>query len=156
MSKIELSSEKIDEISTQIDKLLERREVVVKQLNEAREKGDLSENAEYSAAKEELGDISKKISKLENTLTHAVRVDKKMIKKDFIDIFAHVKIENVKDLKVREYTLVSEVEASPMNNKISINSPIGRALKNKKTNDKISVKTPAGISEYKIISFNYD
>lgn len=117
---------------------------------EARAKGDISENAEYDAAKEEQGKLEARISKLEDTIARARLVDEKTVDTSKAYILSKVKVENVDSGAEQTYTLVSEQEADISENKISVDSPIGSGLLGKAEGDVIEISVPAGTVKFKI------
>jgi transcription elongation factor GreA len=121
---------------------------------DARDKGDLSENAEYHAAKEEQGLLEMKISKLEDIVSRSRIIDETKIGTETVSIFSKVKIKNTKNKATAEYQIVSEVEADLKKAKIAVNSPIARALLGKKQGDIVDVKVPAGVMSFEIISIS--
>ena len=123
---------------------------VAKAIAEARDKGDLSENAEYDAAKDAQGMLEMKISKLENVMSNARLVDESTIDTSQVSILSSVKIVNLKNNMTMTYTLVSEEEANLKEGKISVGSPIGKGLLGKKVGEIAQVQTPAGALEFKI------
>jgi transcription elongation factor GreA len=120
------------------------RPSISRQIAEAKDKGDLSENAEYSAAKEAQGLLELRIGKLEDTLSNAKLVDRSLMDATKVLILSKVKIKNLTNGAVVHYTLVAENEANLKEGKISINSPIAKGILGKKVGDKAKVKTPAG------------
>ncbi len=124
------------------------------QIAEAREKGDLSENAEYDAAKEAQGLLELKISKLETILANARVIDESQIDVSKALILSKVKIKNLSNGAVMEYTLVSEKEADLKQNKISVDSPIGEGLLGKSVGDIAEVKVPSGIMKFEILEIS--
>jgi transcription elongation factor GreA len=118
---------------------------------EAREKGDLSENAEYDAAREAQGLLELKISKLKDIIANARLVDESKIDLSKVSILTCVKIKNLKNGSTMKYTLVAENEANLKEMKISIDSPIGKGLLGKKVGDKVDISVPAGIIPFEII-----
>jgi transcription elongation factor GreA len=122
-----------------------------KAVAEAREKGDLSENAEYDAAREAQGLLELKISKLKDVLANARLVDESQIDLSKVSILTSVKIKNLKNGATMKYTLVAENEANLKEMKISIDSPIGKGLLGKKVGDKVDISVPAGIIPFEII-----
>lgn len=124
---------------------------ISKQIAEARDKGDLSENAEYDAAKEAQGLLEMKISKLKETLMNSRILDDSKIDKSKVQILSIVKIRNLKNKAEMQYTLVSESEADLKQGKISINSPIAKGLLGKKKGDVATIKVPNGTMEFKIV-----
>lgn len=124
------------------------------QIAEARDKGDLSENAEYDAAKEAQGLLELKITKLENIIANARIVDESQLDTSKALILSKVKIKNVANGAIMEYTLVSEKEADLKAKKISVNSPIGEGLLGKKVGDIADIKVPTGIVQFEIIEIS--
>ncbi len=144
--------EKLQELKDELNELKSKgRAEVAKQIQEAREKGDLSENDEYDAAKEAQGMLEMKISKLEETIGNAKIVDDKDLDTSKALILTTVELENTKTGKRAKYTLVSEEEANVKEKKISITSPIGRAVLGKQEGDEVEVETPKGKVTYKIV-----
>ena len=131
-----------------------RRPEVAKAIAEAREKGDLSENAEYHAAKEEQGHLEAKISDMEGKLVSARIMEESMMDSSKIGILSKVEVLNKKVNKKMVLTIVSEAEANLKENKISSTSPIGRALLGKKEGDLVKAETPGGIIEFEVLQIN--
>ena len=153
---IVLTKKKIDEIVQEIDELSKSRETLIVQLNEAIQLGDLSENAEYIEAKKKLAENNRRSLKLNNILKNEEIADEgNKTQKDYIDIFATVKIENLENNSISNYMLVDEEESSLLEDKISITSPIGKLLKNKKKNDIIEIVLNNIKRKYKIIDIAY-
>lgn len=150
-----LTQERMIELENDLNKMKTtgRKEIALK-IAEARAHGDLSENAEYDAAKEEQGLFEMRIAKLESMLSRAKIVDISTFPSDTVHILATVKIKNLKTNNEFKYTLVSAEEADSSLGKISIASPIGSALMGKKAGDKVAVKAPAGIIDYEILSID--
>lgn len=121
---------------------------------EAREKGDLSENAEYDAAKEAQGLLEKKIAELDDMLANAKILDESEVDTSKVSILTTVEVKNLKVNKVFTYTLVSEKEADLKTGKISISSPIGKGLLGKKVGEKTVVTTPAGPIEFEVLKIS--
>ena len=130
------------------------RPKISQQIAEARDKGDLSENAEYDAAKEAQGLLEAKISKLKNTLANARLVDDSKIDNTKVYILSKVKIRNTKNNAEVTYTLVAENEANLAEKKISIDSPIGKGLLGKSVGDIAEVQVPAGIIPFEILEIS--
>ncbi|MES2589793.1 MAG: transcription elongation factor GreA [Bacteroidota bacterium] len=128
-----------------------QRPAISDQIAEARDKGDLSENAEYDAAKEAQGLLEMKISKLEAIVSNARIIDESTIDNSKVFILSKVKIKNLANNMEMEYTLVAENEADLKAKKISIDSPIGKGLLGKKVNDLADVQTPNGIIQFEIL-----
>ena len=127
------------------------RSEMAKQIAEARDKGDLSENAEYDAAKDAQGLLELKISKLEEVVSNARIIDESNIDLSKVSILSKVKIKNKKNGMVVNYTLVSEEEADLKTGKISVKSPIGKGLIGKKVGEVALVEAPAGKIEFEIV-----
>ncbi len=130
------------------------RGLISAQIAEARDKGDLSENAEYDAAKEAQGLLELKIVKLENALANARVIDESQLDTSKALILSKVKIKNVDNGAIMEYTLVSEKEASLKEKKISVDSPIGEGLLGKSVGDIAEIKVPTGIMKFEIIDIS--
>ncbi|MCB9361112.1 MAG: transcription elongation factor GreA [Flavobacteriales bacterium] len=124
------------------------------QIAEARDKGDLSENAEYDAAKEAQGLLELKISKLENIVANARIIDESQLDTSKALILSKVKIKNIANNMVMEYTLVSEKEANLKEKRISVDSPIGKGLLGKSIGDIAEVEVPTGIVKFEIIEIS--
>ena len=131
-------------------KVVKRREVAEK-IKEAREQGDLSENAEYDAAKDEQRDIEARIEELEKILKNAEVVDEDEVDLERINIGCKVKILDVEYNEELEYKIVGSTEANSLKGKISNESPVGKALIGAKVGDTITVETPAGSFQYKVL-----
>ena len=117
----------------------------IKAISEARDKGDLSENAEYDAAREAQGLLELKIAKLKEIIANARLVDESQLDLSKVSILTTVKIKNLKNGAFMKYTIVAENEANLKEMKISIDSPIGKGLLGKKVGDKVDVTVPAGV-----------
>ncbi|MFA7273218.1 MAG: transcription elongation factor GreA [Crocinitomicaceae bacterium] len=128
-----------------------QRPSISEQIGEARDKGDLSENAEYDAAKEAQGILEMKISKLEAIIANARIVDETNIDNSKVFILSNVKIRNIANKAEMTYTLVAENEADLKAKKISVDSPIGKGLLGKVVGDVADVQTPNGIIKFEII-----
>lgn len=124
------------------------------QIAEARDKGDLSENAEYDAAKEAQGLLELKISKLETIIANARIIDDSQLDTSKALIFSKVKIKNMANKMVMEYTLVSEKEANLKEKRISVDSPIGNSLLGKSVGDVVEVKVPTGKINFEILEIS--
>jgi transcription elongation factor GreA len=125
-----------------------------KAIAEARAQGDLSENAEYDAAKDAQGHLEKKISELENTLANARIIDASKIDTSKVTILSKVELKNIKMKKNVTYLLVSEAEANIKEGKISVASPIGKAILGKKKGDKVQVMAPNGAIDLEIVKIS--
>jgi transcription elongation factor GreA len=134
-------------------KTVKRREIS-RAIGEARAHGDISENAEYDAAKDAQGMNEKKISELELKLAHAHILDDANMSKDEVLIGATVKLKDMDTEEEMEYTFVAEVEADYTQNKISVTSPVGKGLIGHKLGEVVEIKIPAGILKYKILNIS--
>jgi transcription elongation factor GreA len=130
------------------------RPAISKQIAEARDKGDLSENAEYEAAKEAQGMLEMKIARLEESIANSRILDESMIDISRVQILNRVKIKNCDNNKTMEYFIVSESEADIKAGKISVNTPIAKGLLGKKVGDKVQVTVPSGLINLEIISIS--
>lgn len=135
------------------DLRVNKRKEIAQKIKVAREQGDLSENAEYDAAKNEQRDIEARIEEIENILKYAEVIDENEGKQDEINIGCHVKILDVEYNEELEYRIVGVTEANSLKGKISNESPVGRALIGAKKGDTIVVETEAGKFEYKVLEF---
>ena len=134
-------------------KVNQRREIAQK-IKEAREQGDLSENAEYDAAKDEQRDIEARIEQIEQILKNAEVVDEDEVDLDVVNIGCLVRVLDIEYNEEEEYKLVGSSEASSLQNKISNESPFGKALIGAKVGDVVEVEAPAGVVEYKVLSIH--
>ncbi|MEA3463370.1 MAG: transcription elongation factor GreA [Bacteroidota bacterium] len=130
------------------------RPAISQQIAEARDKGDLSENAEYDAAKEAQGLLEMKISKLEDMVAKARIIDESKINTSQVQILNRVKIKNTKNNQQVEYMLVSESESDIKNGKISVATPIAKGLLGKKVGDVVNIKVPSGLMSFEIMEIS--
>jgi len=156
MSKVNYYTEEgLKKLNEELDHLIRvERPEISKQIAEAREKGDLSENAEYAAAKEAQGMLELKISKMQEVVQNARIIDESKLDTSKILLLSTVKIKNLKNNKQMEYTLVPEQEADLKAGKISVTSPIARGLLGRKVGDTVEIKVPAGIIPFEIVEIN--
>ena len=149
---IYLSREGMEKLKDELNHLKSiERPKIINQIAEARDKGDLSENAEYDAAKEAQGLLEARISRLESELSKSRVLDEKNIDLSTAKLLTTVKIENIQSKQKMSYTLVSESEADLKNKKISISSPIGRGLMGKKVGEIVDISVPSGVIKFKIL-----
>lgn len=127
-----------------------KRPEIIERIKIARSYGDLSENSEYTSAKDEQSSLESRISTLENMLRFVKIVEPGELEKNTVGIGKTVEIFNITDDETEKYQIVSSVEADPFKNKISVESPIASALNGKKVNDEVSIETPGGIIKVKI------
>lgn len=130
------------------------RPAISQQIAEARDKGDLSENAEYDAAKEAQGLLEMRIAKMEDMVANARIIDESKIDTSHVQILNKVKIKNVKNSQQLEYMLVSESEADIKSGKISVATPIAKGLLGKSVGDVVDIKVPSGVMSFEIIEIS--
>ena len=146
------TKEGLEKLKEELNKLKTvERPLISQQIAEARDKGDLSENAEYDAAKNAQSMLELKISKLEELLGNAKLIDESKLDNSKVFILSTVKLKNLKNKSVLSYMLVPENETDLKSRKISITSPIAKGLLGKKIGDKVEIKVPAGILTFEII-----
>ena len=149
------TKEGLDKLRTELNQLKDvERPNASKAIAEARYNGDLSENAEYDAAKEAQGLLELKISKLEETLSNARLIDESQLDTSKILVLSKVKIKNQLNGGTVEYQLVAESEADLKSGKISVNSPIGKGLLGKSVGDVAEISVPSGKLKFEILSIN--
>ncbi len=149
-----MTQEGYEMIKKEIDDLENRRPDIKKAIEEAREKGDLRENADYHAAREELGMLNAKISMLNTKLANALIVDPSQFEDGKVGLFKTVSFKRLKDGKEMQRTLVGEGEADPASGKILATSPIGKALIGSKVGDVVTAELPAGPMELEILAIS--
>lgn len=156
MSKVVyLTEEGLQKLRTELDHLrLVERPAISQMIAEARDKGDLSENAEYDAAKEAQGMLEMKIAKLEDTIANARIIDESKIDITKVQILNKVKIKNTTTNSTMEYTLVAETEANIREGRLSVHTPIAKALLGKKVGDVVDVQIPSGTVRFEIIEIS--
>ncbi len=156
MSKISyVTKEGLDKLKEELDHLKRvERPSISQQIGEARDKGDLSENAEYDAAKEAQGMLEMKISKLDDVVANSRVIDESKIDTSKVQILNKVKIMNVKNKATMEYTIVSESEANLKERKISIDTPMAKGLLGKKVGEIAKIEVPNRIMEFEIIDIS--
>jgi len=155
MGKTYITREGYEKLRKELERLkkVKRRELS-KEIGKARAHGDISENAEYDAAKEAQGLNEKRIAELEEKLANARILDDEKIPKDEALLGATVKIKDVSSSEEMEYTLVSEMEADFASGKISVTSPVGKGLLGYKKGETVEITVPAGTLKYKILSIS--
>jgi transcription elongation factor GreA len=141
------SEEGLRKLEEELQQLISvERPAISRQIAEARDKGDLSENAEYDAAKEAQGMLEMKISKLEELIRNARIIDESKLDTSKVLILSKIKIKNLKNNAMMSYIIVPESEADFKSGKISVNSPIAKGLLGKKVGDQVDIQVPAGIT----------
>ena len=152
MKKNILTSEGLKKLEDELDDLIVvKRKEVAQKIKEAREQGDLSENAEYDAAKDEQRDIEARIEEIEKILKNAEIVDEDEVNTDTINVGCQVKILDCEFDEELIYKIVGSTEANSLKGKISNESPVGRALIGKKVGEMVSVDTQVGTVQYKVL-----
>ena len=152
-----MSQEGYDKLRAQIKELEEvDRPEVIRQIAEAREKGDLSENAEYDAAKEWQGKLETEIAMLKKTIIEAKIIDTTHLDTSTVQILSTVELRNVKNKMTMKYTIVSATEADLRSGKISVETPIAKGLLGKKVGDIAEIKVPQGTIQLEVVSINFD
>ena len=131
-----------------------KRPEISAQIADARDKGDLSENAEYDAAREAQGLLEAKIAQLKGMISNARLIDESQLKKDVIQIMSKVKIKNTKTNAIMTYTIVSDSESNLKENKIAISTPIAQGLMGKKVGDAVEIKVPSGTMSFEILEIS--
>ena len=150
-----LSREKVIEIEKELKELKTTgRKEMARRIAEARSDGDLSENAEYDAAKDAQGLMELKISKLEELLSKVKIIDSSDMSNDKVHILSSVKVKNLNNSKTYDYTLVSAEEANLEQGKIAFTSPVGKALMGKAKGEIAEAKVPAGIIKFEILKIS--
>ena len=150
-----MTEEGLAKFKKELDHLTKvERPSISQQIAEARDKGDLSENAEYDAAKEAQGMLEMRISRMEDMLANARVIDESKIDTSSVQILNKVKIKNTKTNAQVEYMLVSEAEADIKNGKISVATPIAKGLLGKKVGDVAEIKVPSGVMSFEIVKIS--
>ena len=153
--QVYLTRERLVELEKELRELkIKGRAEMAAKIAEARGYGDLSENAEYDAAKEAQQHLELRIQKLQETLAHARIIESSDLPNDKVYILSIVKLKDLKTNETIDYRLVSPEEADFDKNKISVTSPIGKALMGKKSGQTVKIKVPAGFLEYKILAIS--
>lgn len=155
MAVIYMTEEGYNKIIAEINYLESvKRPEISAQIAEARDKGDLSENAEYDAAKEAQGLLEGKIAHLKGLLSNVRLIDEARIRTDVIQIMNRVKIKNLQNNAVMSYTLVSDSEANLKENKIAVSTPIAKGLIGKKVGDVAEIRVPSGTVRFEILEIS--
>lgn len=145
----------LEKLKKELDELVNvERSAISKQIADARDKGDLAENAEYHAAREAQGLLEMRIARLQDTITHSRVLDESQIDTHKVQILNRVKMRNTASNAVMEYTVVPETEADLKAGKLSVNSPIAMGLLGKKVGDRVTVKVPSGEICFEILGIS--
>ena len=146
-----MTKEGFDKLKKELAEAIAQRPVISAAIAEARDKGDLSENAEYEAAREAQGLLELQISKLQNLVANARVIDESQIGTEKVQMLNKVKVKNLNTNQIMNFTLVSEQEADFMSGKLAVNTPIGQALMGHSVGDVVDAKVPAGIIKFEIL-----
>lgn len=150
-----LTEEGLHKLKNELEHLTSvERPSMSRQIAEARDKGDLSENAEYDAAKEAQGMLEARIAKLENVVANSRVIDESRIDTSKVQILNRVKIKNLKNNTILEYILVAEQEANLKEGKLSVSTPIARGLIGKKLGDVVEINVPSGKMSFEILDIS--
>ena len=152
MKEVVLTKQGYENLKKEIDYLRgDKRREVAERIRVAREFGDIAENAEYDDAKNEQAMLEHRIAQLEERLMAARVIDKREISKDVVSLGSHVKLRDVEAKKTLEYYIVGSAEANPAENKLSNESPVGKAIMGRKKGDVVEVSAPRGAMKFKIL-----
>lgn len=149
-----MTQEGLDKLKKELADALAQRPVISAAIAEAREKGDLSENAEYDAARDAQGLLEVKIARLKDMVANAKIIDESKIGTDKVQMLNKVKIENVAAKQVMEFTIVGETEADFAHGKLAATTPIGRALMGHSKGEIVEAKVPSGVLKFKILDIS--
>ena len=155
MTNSYITEEGLAKLKEDLDQLVRvERPAISKLIAEARDKGDLSENAEYEAAKEAQGMLELKISKLKDAIANSRIIDGSKLDTERIQILNKIKIRNTKNNATMQYTIVSDSEADLKQGKIAVSTPIARGLIGKKVGDHVEIRVPSGVIPFEIIEIS--
>jgi transcription elongation factor GreA len=155
LKEVVLTKQGYENLKKEIDdRRGDKRREVAERIRVAREFGDIAENAEYDDAKNEQAMLEHRIAQLEERLMAARVIDKREISKDVVSLGSHVKIRDVEAKKTLEYYIVGSAEANPAENKLSNESPVGKAIIGKKKGETVDVATPRGSLKFKIMEIS--
>ena len=156
MTKISyITEEGLQKMKDELENLVSvERPAISKLIAEARDKGDLTENAEYEAAKESQGMLEYKISRLKDAIANSRVIDGSKLDNERIQLLNKIKIRNTKNNSTMEYTIVSDNEADLKQGKIAVSTPIARGLIGKKVGDRVEIKVPSGVIPFEIIAIS--
>jgi transcription elongation factor GreA len=150
-----ITEEGLQRLKDELDQLLsEERPAISRQIAEARDKGDLSENAEYEAAKEAQGMLELKISRLKDAIANSRIIDSSKLDTERIQILNKIKIRNTQNNATMQYMIVSDSEADLKQGKIAVSTPIARGLIGKKVGDHVEIRVPSGVIPFEIIEIS--
>ena len=144
----------LDALKKELSDALAQRPVISAAIAEAREKGDLSENAEYDAAREAQGLLEVKIARLKNKVANARVIDESKLSTDSVQLLSKVKVENLALKRVMEFTIVGESEADFSKGKLAVTTPIGKALMGHAKGEIVEALVPSGVMKFKILDIS--
>ena len=150
-----MSQEGLDKLKKELAEALAQRPVISAAIAEAREKGDLSENAEYESAREAQGLLELRIAKLQNQVVNAKILDSSQLNSEQVQMLNTVKVENLADHRVMEFTIVGESEADFSKGRLSATTPIGKALMGHSKGETVEAKVPSGVMKFKILDITF-
>ena len=146
-----MSQDGLDKLKKELSEALAQRPVISAAIAEAREKGDLSENAEYESAREAQGLLELRIAKLQNQIVNAKVLDSSQLNTDKVQMLNTVKVENLNNKRIMEFTIVGESEADFAKGKLAATTPIAKALLGHGKGETVDAKVPSGIIKFKIL-----
>lgn len=149
-----MTQEGLDKIKKELAEALAQRPVISAAIAEAREKGDLSENAEYESAREAQGLLELRIANLQNMVINAKVLDSSQVSTDRVQMLNKVKVENLNNKRILEFTIVGETEADFANGKLAATTPIAKALLGHGKDEIVEAKVPSGIIKFKILDIS--
>ena len=149
-----MTQEGLDKLKKELADALAQRPVISAAIAEAREKGDLSENAEYDAARDAQGLLEVKIAKLKNKVAAARVIDESKLSTDKVQLLSKVKVENLANKAVMEFTIVGETEADFSKGRLASTTPIGRALMGHSKGETVDAQVPSGVMKFKILEIS--
>ena len=149
-----MTQEGLDKLKKDLAEALARRPVISAAIAEAREKGDLSENAEYDAAREAQGLLEVKIARLKDLVANAKVIDESQVATDKVQMLTKVKVENLSLKQVMEFTIVGETEADFAHGKLAATTPIAKALIGHSKGETVEAKVPSGVMKFKILDIS--
>ena len=149
-----MSQEGLDKLKKDLSEALAQRPVISEAIAEAREKGDLSENAEYESAREAQGLLELKIAKLQNTIANAKVIDESQLGTDKVQILTTVKVQNLNAGREMVFTIVGENEADFSKGRLAATTPIAKALIGHSKGETVEAKVPSGVMKFKILDIS--
>ena len=149
-----MTQEGLDKLKKELSEALAQRPVISAAIAEAREKGDLSENAEYDAARDAQALLELKIANLKNMVANAKVIDGSQVNTDTVQMLTKVKFQNMANNMTMEYTIVGETEADFTRGKLAATTPIAKALMGHKVGDEVSATVPQGVVKFKILDIS--